>query len=60
MRQTKPALAVAAVMLLGVSCAQKEVRQPLESAPYFSSLEEAQQAAGTSGKPILVEFYTDW
>ncbi|MCK4302266.1 MAG: thioredoxin fold domain-containing protein [candidate division Zixibacteria bacterium] len=60
MRQTKSVLVVVAVMLLVMACAQKEIQEPLESAPYHTSLAEAKQAAGVPGKPILVEFSTDW
>ncbi len=60
MRQTKSVLVVVAVMLLVTACARKEVRERLESAPYHTSLAEAKQAPGASGKPILVEFFTEW
>jgi hypothetical protein len=49
-----------AVIGLFVACTSEvaHVAPTASTAPYFASYEEALAAA--EGKPILIEFYTDW
>ena len=49
-----------AIVALTISCSQKETAVALTEAPYYNSLQEAKEVVGTSDKPILIDFYTDW
>lgn len=46
------------LVVIAVSCGKK-VQEPLTQAPFFTTLDDAQKAA-KDGRPILMEFYTDW
>lgn len=58
MRRVSILVFVMLVAVLAISCGKK-VQEPLTEAPFFASLEEAKQAA-KDGRPILLDFYTDW
>ncbi|MEA3297048.1 MAG: thioredoxin fold domain-containing protein [candidate division Zixibacteria bacterium] len=60
MRQITLVVVLITAVALTIGCSQKEAAVALTEAPYYSSLQEAQKAVGSTGKPILVEFYTDW
>jgi len=60
MRIAKVAILLMAVMVLVPACAKKKVSPPLTTAPFYTSLEEAQAAMGDRELPIIVDFYTDW
>jgi len=59
MRKVQILLILLMVALLAVSCGQKKEAEPtLTTSPSFASFDEAKAAA--NGKPILIDFYTDW
>ncbi len=58
MRRVSILVLVMLVAVIAISCGKK-VQEPLTEAPFFASLEEAKQAA-LDGRPILLDFYTDW
>jgi hypothetical protein len=60
MRQATIATVMLMVILLTLACEQKEAATPLDSAPYYKTLAEAQEAIGAADKQIVLDFFTDW
>lgn len=58
MRKVSILVLAVLVAVIAFSCGKK-VQEPLTEAPFFATLEEAKQAA-SDGRPILLDFYTDW
>ncbi len=60
MRTIIPALLLT-LLMVGAATAEPKIEQPepAPSAPYYTTLAEAQQAAAPDQK-IVIEFYTDW
>ena len=46
--------------LMVVACSKQEPAEILTHAPTYATLADAQKAVGTSGKHIVLDFYTDW
>lgn len=62
MRQVSIILLMTVLVVMAVACGQQESQttKVMSSATVYSSIEEAQAAVGESGRPIIVDFYTDW
>ena len=62
MRQASIILLMTALIVMAVACGQQEspTTEVLASATVYASIEEAKAAVGESGRPIIVDFYTDW
>ena len=43
-----------------VVCSKQEPAEILTHAPTYATFADAQKAVGTSGKHIVLDFYTDW
>lgn len=62
MRQASIVLLMTVLVIMAAACGQKESQttKVMASATIYSSIEEAKAAVGESGRPIIVDFYTDW
>lgn len=62
MRQVSIVLLMTVLIVMAVACGQQESQttQVMASATVYSSIEEAKAAVGESGRPIIIDFYTDW
>lgn len=58
MRRVSILVFVMLAAIIAFSCGKK-VQEPLTEAPFFATLDEAKLAAA-DGRPILLDFYTDW
>ncbi len=58
MRRISVLTSLLLVAVMAMSCGQK-IQEPLTEAPFFATFAEAKQAA-VDGKPILLDFFTDW
>ncbi|UCE25299.1 MAG: hypothetical protein JSU74_04450 [Candidatus Zixiibacteriota bacterium] len=58
MRRISVLTSLLLVAVMAMSCGQK-IQEPLTEAPFFVTFTEAKQAA-VDGKPILLDFFTDW
>ncbi|MDH3891045.1 MAG: hypothetical protein OEV49_08155 [candidate division Zixibacteria bacterium] len=62
MRHVSIVLLLTALIIMAVACGQQEVETTnvMSSPTVYSSIEEAKAAVGESGRPIVVDFYTEW
>ena len=61
MRQASIVLLMTVLVLMAVACGQQEseTTQVVSSAVVYHSIEEARAAVGESGRPIIVDFYSE-
>lgn len=62
MRQVSIFILMVALVIMAMACGQQEAptTKVLASATTYASIEEAKAAVAESGRPIIVDFYTDW
>lgn len=66
MRNTTGALVLLMIIAVLASCGAQKNGEPqlaangMVMAPYLTDFDQAKQEATTSGKNILIDYYTDW
>lgn len=61
MRQASIVLLMTALVVMAVACGQQESQttKVMASATVYASIEEAKAAVGESGRPIILDFYSE-